>query len=372
MWSPFPIPGGCRSKDVCPGKSRQLYSHNDYLSFIQYGGLPLSHDEYSDRSTEEDPRMLAFFDSLIQREKDNFHSDSGDSVWDDLHLNLILQAGSSEGSDSDTIGISVNRLLAREILRRPAGGSPETEPSANISGQGALRRLRHLRNAAVIRDLLNADSSSDEETGNHIQVALNKLPGDLDNGQSSTHSMVTFNRHRHHTRRRYRFHSRLREGKDRNQAAESDSSSSDSGDKNTEAKNGKNIPCLREGSSSSSDEVKARESMDTSIDGEVQPAKMIQKRGKTMLEDINRQNSVDGQGRCQTIYKTNEQSQNADGRPSNDRALGNPYAAFTHKNENITFLRTDNSSSCGNHQGDVKDTNSTSSTKEKQPMSDVE
>lgn len=366
MWSPFSIPGGCRSKDVCPGLSRQLYSHNEYLSFIQYGGLPLSHDEYSNRSTEEDPRMLAFFDSLIQREKDSFLSDSDDSVWDDLNLNLILQAGSSEGSDSDTIGISVNRLLAREILRQPAQGSPETEPSANISGQGVLRRLRHLRNAAVIRDLLNEDSSSDEETGNQIQVSLNKLPRDLDNAQDSTHSTVTFNRHRRHGRRRYRFHNRIREGKDRNQAAESDSSTTDSGDTKTEGKNGKNIPCLHEDSISSSDEGKARENVDTSNSGEAQHVQTIEKRGNTMLEG-------DGQGACETIYKTSEQSQNTDGRPSDDRALGNPYTAFTHKNENITFLRTDNSNSCGNNQQrDVEGTKNTLSTEESQPVSDDE
>lgn len=373
VWSPFSIPGGCRSKDVFPGLSRQLYSHNDYLSFIQYGGLPLSHDEYSNRSTEEDPRMLAFFDSLIQREKDSFHSDSDDSVWDDLHLDLILQASSSEGSDSDTIGISVNRLLAREILRQPAQGSPETEPSANNSGQGVLRRLRHLRNAAVIRDLLNEDSSSDEETENQIQVSLNKLPRDLDNGQDSTHSTVTFNRHRRHAGRRYRFHNRLREEKDRNHAAESDSSTTDSGDKKTEGKNSKNIPCLHEDSSSSSDEEKVRENVDTSNSGEAQHVQTIEKRGNTMLEGVNRQTSVDGQGACKTIYKTSEQSQNTDGRPSDDRALGNRYTAFTHKNENIAFLRTDHSSSCGNNQqGDVEGTKNTLSIEESQTMSDDE
>lgn len=42
----------------------------------------MSHD-YSEQSTTEDPQMLAFFDSLIQRARDGSTSDSDDASSDD-------------------------------------------------------------------------------------------------------------------------------------------------------------------------------------------------------------------------------------------------------------------------------------------------
>jgi len=346
VWSPFPIPGGYSNKDVCPGNARQLYSHGDYLGFIRYGGLPLSHDEYDNRSTEEDPRMLAFFDSLIQREKDSFHSDSDDSVWDDLHLSIILQAGSSEGSDSETMGTSVNRLLAREILHRPGEGSPDS------SSQGVLRRLRHLRNAAVIRDLLNGDSSSDEETRNHIQIADTELPTALDNGQSSTHAPVTFNKTRRHTNRRYRFHNRLKAERDRSSLSHvvSDSSSTDS-ESESKTNTGENSPYAADDSSSSGTE-ETKENID-SVSDDAQHGNIPQEATQRTLQVENGQSSVNSFGTCEIECKGKEQNLvtvvNNDGLASNDRANGNTHRTINHNNERSSSLKTDSSNSSGNN-----------------------
>ena len=238
MWSPFPLPGGYSGRDILHGSIRQPYSHSDYLGFIQYGGLPLSHDEYETKSTEEDPRMIAFFDSLIQREKENRNSDSDDSAWEDLHLSIILEGGSSEDSDSDTIETSVNRLLAREILHRPTQRSPDTEPSSNTVGQGALRRLRQLKKSAVIRDLLNRDSnsssSSDEEPDNCS--SLKYLVRDVEDGQNDKLSPVIINRPQRHANRRYRVRSQVATEAETSQANDN-CSSSNCEDQSTEEKN---------------------------------------------------------------------------------------------------------------------------------------
>lgn len=209
VWSPFPVPRGCSKKDASHKSRRELYSHSDYLSFIQFGGLPLNHDEYESKSTAEDPRMLAFFDSLIQREKDNLHSDSEDSLLDDFHLSFILQPDSSEESDSDTTETSMSHLLLRELLHRPSPGTLEGHTATNSSGQGVLRRLRKLRDTAVIRDLLNADSSStDSEEESHVKVVLPALPSDLKSDEDTTQSTVQFKRHKPHTKRHYRSRNR--------------------------------------------------------------------------------------------------------------------------------------------------------------------
>ena len=301
VWSPFPIPRGYNSKEACVGSRRELYSHSDYLSFIQYGGLPLSHDEYESKSTEEDPRMLAFFDSLIQREKDNFHPDSDDSFLDDLHLSFILEPDSSEESDSDHTGTSMSRLLMRELLHRPSPGPTDREVATNSSGQGVLRRLRHLRDAAVIRDLLNADSSSsDDGRDTHFKVVPPELSRDLESGQSTLHSPAQFKRHQSRTNRCYRVQNRSRNDNERSKVL-CDSSSSDSDCKysrqKSKAKTGRNISHLEEssGSSSSIDSEddsrisKATKKNTESSSDEAKSCKIIKKRKNRQLHrtDVN-------------------------------------------------------------------------------------
>ncbi|XP_018328592.1 DDB1- and CUL4-associated factor 5 isoform X2 [Agrilus planipennis] len=52
---------------------RSVYSHDDYIYLVGHSGQRISHD-YSDQSTQEDSRMMAFFDSLIQREIEGWES----------------------------------------------------------------------------------------------------------------------------------------------------------------------------------------------------------------------------------------------------------------------------------------------------------
>ena len=320
VWSPFPIPRGYNSKEGCSvGSRRELYSHSDYLSFIQYGGLPLSHDEYESKSTEEDPRMLAFFDSLIQREKDNLHSDSDDSYLDDLHLSFILEPDSSEESDSDHTGTSMSRLLMRELLHRPSPGPTDREVTTNSSGQGVLRRLRHLRDAAVIRDLLNADSSSsDDGRDAHLKVVPPELPRDLESGQSTVHSPAQFKRHQSRTNRCYRVQIRSRNENERSSIL-CDSSSSDSDCKYSQrqstAKTGKDISYLEESSSSSSsidleDDSKiskaAEKNTESGCSDEFKSCKLIKKRKKRQLHRKNVKSPSNSLETCETLCKATE------------------------------------------------------------------
>lgn len=322
VWSPFPMPRGSSYNESCTGSRRELYSHSDYLGFIHYGGLPLSHDEYESKSTEEDPRMLAFFDSLIQREKDNLHSDSDDSFLDDFHLSFILQPDSSEESDSDHTGTSMSRLLMRELLSRPSPGSPDGEAATNSSGQGVLRRLRHLRDAAVIRDLLNADSSSsdddddDDDVENRIKVVLPELPLDLENRQSTAHSPVRFKRHQSRTKRQYRFQNKSRNDNERSGVscghAAADSSSSDNDSKykqqRSKTKTGRDISYL-EGNSSSTDtgdDYRTTTKKTESSSDEADSRKFRHKRKKRKGQVTNAQSASNNLETCETVFETSE------------------------------------------------------------------
>lgn len=323
--------------DGCQGTGRDLYSHSDYLGFIRYGGLPLSHDEYNNRSTEEDPRMLAFFDSLIQREKDNLDSDSDDSIWDDFHLSFILQAGSSDSSDSDTVETNVTRLIARQILHRSGLGSPDGEAAVNSS---VLRRLRHLRDTAVIRDLLNADSSSsDEETADRNltnTAAMNEpVSRDLgDNSQGSSHAEpVVFNRHGRRTNRRYRIHNRVRSENNTSSCRQEihDSSSSDSEDRVTLPR----IKAKKEEESSGSDTAEGCKQNENSGDSD----ETTEGKKEIMTREINGQSSADT---CESGCRTNESNKQT----ITDRVNGNTQMTFNQKNEICTSVTSDASSSC--------------------------
>lgn len=71
-------------------RGRTIYSHDDYIYLVGHSGQRISHD-YSEQSMAEDSRMLAFFDSLIQREIEGWvlHSDVSGSSDSDHDTNTV-------------------------------------------------------------------------------------------------------------------------------------------------------------------------------------------------------------------------------------------------------------------------------------------
>ncbi|XP_070578975.1 DDB1- and CUL4-associated factor 5-like [Ptychodera flava] len=110
VWSPFRLPGS--SGDACSNSNqdeteRDMYSHEEYIDLVLNSGQGLSHD-YSHQSTQEDTQMIAFFDSLLQREVEGWSSlsDSDDSLLSEegfyVHLMEREQTSSDSSSDSDS------------------------------------------------------------------------------------------------------------------------------------------------------------------------------------------------------------------------------------------------------------------------------
>ncbi|XP_041969396.1 DDB1- and CUL4-associated factor 5 [Aricia agestis] len=69
IWSALEYPGmrGALLDGAAADHPRGMYTHEDYVEFVHHGNHSLSHN-YLEQSTREDPRMMAFFDSLVQRE----------------------------------------------------------------------------------------------------------------------------------------------------------------------------------------------------------------------------------------------------------------------------------------------------------------
>ncbi|KAL7301518.1 hypothetical protein TKK_0005952 [Trichogramma kaykai] len=77
LWSPFPLgekcSGGLKVEDDKNETQRKVYSHDEYIGLILRTGHVMTHD-YSHECTDEDQRMMAFFDSLVQREIESWSS----------------------------------------------------------------------------------------------------------------------------------------------------------------------------------------------------------------------------------------------------------------------------------------------------------
>ena len=65
MWSPLNIAEP--AQDVGVRVQRRIYDHNEYMELMLSDGHLLSHN-YSDRCMEEDTKMIAFFDTIVQTE----------------------------------------------------------------------------------------------------------------------------------------------------------------------------------------------------------------------------------------------------------------------------------------------------------------
>lgn len=101
LWSAVPVgnwKGSILKEHTEP--IRTIYSHDDYMSLV--GNSERINHDYSDQSTCEDSKMMAFFDSLIQREIEGWDSqtdgtfstdsDSDDEDWSKL-ISRIFKNG---------------------------------------------------------------------------------------------------------------------------------------------------------------------------------------------------------------------------------------------------------------------------------------
>lgn len=78
LWSPFEMDkwSGGLAEGLTQGETpREVYTHEEYIS------LNMTHD-YSTQNTNEDPRMMAFFDYLVQQEIEGWNESSNQSESD--------------------------------------------------------------------------------------------------------------------------------------------------------------------------------------------------------------------------------------------------------------------------------------------------
>uniref|UniRef100_A0A5F9CJ49 DDB1 and CUL4 associated factor 5 n=1 Tax=Oryctolagus cuniculus TaxID=9986 RepID=A0A5F9CJ49_RABIT len=190
IWSPYKQPGCTGDLDGrIEDDSRCLYTHEEYISLVLNSGSGLSHD-YANQSVQEDPRMMAFFDSLVRREIEGWSSDS-DS---DLSESTILQlhAGVSERSgytDSEssaslprspppTVDESADSAFHLGPLRVTTTNTVASTPPTPTCEDAASRqqRLSALRRYQDKRLLALSNESDSEENACEVELDTDLFP----------------------------------------------------------------------------------------------------------------------------------------------------------------------------------------------------
>ncbi|XP_012727699.2 DDB1- and CUL4-associated factor 5 [Fundulus heteroclitus] len=165
VWSPYLQPG---SEGDLEGrvedKSRSLYSHDEYISLVLNSGSGLSHD-YVSQSIEEDPRMMAFFDSLVRREIEGWSSDSDSDLSEEALMQLQARGRrSTRATPAPPAAASAPDHHSDSNSSSSSLAGPDAsagEEPAGDDGEEAPRRPRR-RQEPQSSFLVNEDSDSSE------------------------------------------------------------------------------------------------------------------------------------------------------------------------------------------------------------------
>ncbi|XP_043837340.1 LOW QUALITY PROTEIN: DDB1- and CUL4-associated factor 5 [Dromiciops gliroides] len=173
IWSPYKQPGCTGDLDGrIEDDSRCLYTHEEYISLVLNSGSGLSHD-YANQSVQEDPRMMAFFDSLVRREIEGWSSDSDSDLSEStilqLHAGVSERSGYSDSESSASLHHSPPPMADESAdtayhlgsLRATAVASPPPSSCEDVaSRQQRLSALRRYQDKRLLA--LSNESDSDE------------------------------------------------------------------------------------------------------------------------------------------------------------------------------------------------------------------
>jgi len=196
---------------------RTAMRHIDYLEMMLRNGHAMAHD-YSHQSTDEDPHMIAFFDSLVRRERDGWTSDEEDeslSRDDDIEDRALdyhhTEQSSSNDSTSDgnrhpQSGVVFRPLRypqPRQTTPVPLDGTPPVQPSTaadssldrNPQSRGRRRRksqrtmLRRLGRMIPITSFVSTYSTLDDSSSESTTTTtVDSSTEDSDDSNSSSTS----------------------------------------------------------------------------------------------------------------------------------------------------------------------------------------
>ena len=190
--------------------------HIDYLEMMLRNGHAMAHD-YSHQSTDEDPHMIAFFDSLVRRERDGWTSDEDEESLsrDDDVDDRAADYHHTEQSSSDESTSEGNQHLQSGVVFRPlrypqpreTGSSPlhgtppvqqsvATDGSLDQNRQSRVRSrrksrrtmLRRLGQMIPITSFVSSYSPSEDSTSESTTTTTRDASAEESDGSESSSS----------------------------------------------------------------------------------------------------------------------------------------------------------------------------------------
>ncbi|XP_053641546.1 DDB1- and CUL4-associated factor 5 isoform X3 [Cherax quadricarinatus] len=173
LWSGLSLPGcngSLRTSNSGSFMTRRVYTHEEYIGLVMESGQvvgDVNHD-YSHGSTDEDPRMMAFFDSLVQREVEGWTSNT--DLSDDLENDAQLSGQDDDDTETTTTHSSLAVVTSQsddnDSDDEPSGShgqesSDEQQETRQRSNQ--LSRRRQSRNDPPKNEEDEDDDDDDED-----------------------------------------------------------------------------------------------------------------------------------------------------------------------------------------------------------------
>lgn len=186
LWSPFDI-GLKNSQENCENNVHRRISRAENRFQLYAQSTELSNDDFDIESTEENPKMLAFFDTLVQRD---FSSDSEETLSetesDDIQSVIAkkrIKRTQSRLSSQDSEYIENTIQTARNVLNQ----SPENI----LNDSNTVSEI----DSEVERAILDLDHSSDEEKSE--QKSVENTKSDTESSDSDAQESIQNNNSRH-------------------------------------------------------------------------------------------------------------------------------------------------------------------------------
>ncbi|KAL7016129.1 hypothetical protein ACKWTF_009929 [Chironomus riparius] len=115
LWTPFELDQWTGSlTETQIDNVREVFTHEEYISLVHSNGQNMTHD-YSNQNTNEDPRMIAFFDYLVQQEIEGWSSESSNQSSDHTSENSSRPDSPTSDTERDT---AVNIQTVKTVVNR--------------------------------------------------------------------------------------------------------------------------------------------------------------------------------------------------------------------------------------------------------------
>ena len=161
LWSVLPLPARetiaetAETQDRSEGGDRRVFSHEEYIGLVMRSSVNMIGQDYSMANTEENPRMMAFFDSLVQREIEGWDTEDSDNSAGGESEEYLDTVISDEEEEAGTL--SYTRRERTEIVTNTA----DTEAGSGLLSSSASGS----HSASADTSLTSANTSSSDHSG---------------------------------------------------------------------------------------------------------------------------------------------------------------------------------------------------------------